>query len=186
METVEEILEMAQMDMDDAMERLSKNLEKIQAGKATPAMLKGVMVEYYGVPTPLSQVANVSTPDSRTLMIKPWEKAVLNDIEKAIFAANLGYTPQSDGEAIRLNIPMLTEERRRDLAKQIKGEGENTKISLRNARQSANAEIKKLNKDGLSDDLAKDAETIVQNLTNGYSEKVDKFVKAKEEQVLSL
>ncbi len=186
METVDEVLELAQMGMDETIERLSKNLEKIQAGKANPSMVKSVMVEYYGAPTPLTQVASVTAADARQLVIKPWEQNILPDIEKAIFAANLGYTPQSDGEVIRLNIPPLTEERRRDLAKQIKAEGENAKIGLRTARKSANDGIKKLNKDGLSDDLAKDAEESIQKLTNSYGDKVDKYITAKEEQVLSL
>ncbi|MCL4112006.1 UNVERIFIED_CONTAM: hypothetical protein GTU68_038822 [Idotea baltica] len=163
--------------------RAVRHLEK---GKASPLMLKSVMVEYYGAPTPLSQVASVTAADARQLLVKPWEQNVLGDIEKAIFAANLGYTPQSDGEVIRINIPALTEERRRDLAKQIKAEGENAKVSLRNTRKSSNDGIKKLNKDGLSDDLAKDAEESVQNLTNSYADKIDKYIAAKEKQVLSL
>jgi len=186
MEELDEIMELATMGMDEALERLDKNLRKIRAGKANPSMLQGIMVEYYGTPTALQQVANVSTADARTIMIKPWEKNVLPEIEKSIFAANLGLTPQNDGEIIRLNIPPLTEERRRDLAKQIKAEGETAKISLRNTRKSANDGIKKLNKDGLSDDNTKDAEERVQKLTNDYGSKVDKVIEAKEADLMSI
>ncbi len=185
-EEVNKIKKSAKSEMDAAIGHLEQELTKVRAGRANPAMLNGVMVEYYGTPTPLSQVANISIPDARSLSIKPWEKNLLPEIEKAIFAANLGFTPQSDGENIRINIPALTEERRKDLAKQIKNEGENAKISIRNARKHANDSLKKLNKDGLSDDLTKDAEGEVQNITNGFNSKVDDIVKAKEKEVMSI
>ena len=161
-------------------------MTKVRAGRASPAMLNGVMVDYYGSATALSQVANISVPDARSLSIKPWEKTLLGEIEKAIFGANLGFTPQSDGESIRINIPALTEERRKDLAKQIKGEGETAKVSLRNIRKSSNDSIKKLNKDGLSDDLSKDAEGEIQKITNNFTAKIDAIVKAKEAEVMSI
>lgn len=186
MEDLNEVMEMTRMDMDDAIDHLTRSLEKIRAGKASPAMLSDVQVVYYGSPTPLQQVANVSTADSRTIAIKPWEKTVLPDIEKAIFAANLGLTPQSDGEVIRINIPPLTEERRRDLAKQARAEGETAKISIRNSRKAANDSIKQLNKDGLSDDQAKGAEDDVQKLTDQYAARIDKLVAAKEADITTI
>lgn len=185
-EEVNKIKASTKSEMQQAVEHLEKELTKVRAGRASPAMLNGVMVDYYGSATPLSQVANISIPDARSLLIKPWEKTLLGEIEKAIFGANLGLTPQSDGETIRINIPALTEERRKELAKQIKGEGETAKVSLRNIRKSSNDGIKKLNKDGLSDDLSKDAEADIQKITNDYSAKVDTIVKAKEAEVMSI
>jgi len=173
-------------EMAHAIEHLESALIKIRAGKANPSMLEGVMVDYYGSPTPISQVGNITTPDARSLSIKPWEKPMLAEIEKAIFAANLGITPQNDGENIRLNIPPLTEERRKELAKQIKAEGEHAKVSIRNSRKHGNDSVKQLGKDGLSEDLVKDAEGEIQNITNNYSEKIDKIVKAKENEVMTL
>ncbi len=176
----------ANVEMDAAIEHLIEELAKVRAGKASPAMLNGIMVDYYGSPTPLTQVATVSVPDARSLSIKPWEKSLLQEIEKAIFGANLGLTPQNDGENVRINIPPVTQERRKELAKQIKSEGENAKISLRNIRKSGNDSIKQLGKDGMSEDLVKDAESEIQRVTNTHSEKIDKIVKLKEEEVLTL
>lgn len=174
------------MEMDMAMEHLEKELSKIRAGKAHPSMLGSIVVEYYGVMTPLSQVATINTPDARSLSIKPFEKSILQDVEKAIFAANLGFTPQNDGENVRINIPVLTEERRLDLAKMIRAEGETAKISLRNSRKHAMDGIKALGKDGMSEDLVKDGEAEIQDITNGYGKRVDALVKAKEEEVTSM
>lgn len=185
-EELNNINDEAKMEMDMAMEHLEKELSKIRAGKANPSMLNSIMVEYYGVMTPLNQVATISTPDARSLSIKPFEKAILGDVEKAIFAANLGLTPQNDGENVRINIPALTEERRKEMAKMIRAEGENAKISLRNARKSAMDSVKALGKDGMSEDNQKDAEGVIQEITNGYGKKVDVLVKAKEDEVLSI
>lgn len=173
-------------EMNASIGHLEEALTKIRAGKANPSMLNGIQVEYYGTPTPLAQVSSISVPDARSLSIKPWEKPLLAEIEKAIFAANLGFTPQNDGENIRINIPPLTEERRKELAKQIKHEGEQAKIGLRGARKHANDEAKKLGKDGLSEDGVKTLEDEIQKITNSFGEKVDKIVKAKEDEVMSM
>jgi len=185
-EELNNINEEAKMEMDMAMEHLEKELSKIRAGKANPSMLNSIMVEYYGMMTPLNQIATISTPDARSLSIKPFEKTSLQDVEKAIFAANMGFTPQNDGENVRINIPALTEERRKEMAKMIRAEGENAKISLRNTRKSAMDSIKGLGKDGLSEDNQKDAEAVIQEITNGYGKKVEQLIKAKEDEVLSI
>ncbi len=185
-EQINDIKAETKMEMDMAMEHLEKELSKIRAGKAHPSMLSSIMVEYYGMLTPLNQVATVNTPDARSLSIKPFEKSALQEIERAIFGANLGFTPQNDGENIRINIPPLTEERRRDLAKMIRAEGENAKISLRNARKSAMDSVKALLKDGLSEDMGKDAEGDIQGIVNNYGKKVDALVKAKEAEITSI
>ena len=176
----------AKESMDKSVEHLEVELGKVRAGKATPSMLSTVSVDYYGTMTPLSQVSNVSTPDARSLMIKPWEKTMLEPIEKAIFAANLGFTPQNDGEQIRVNIPPLTEERRKDLVKQIKHIAEESKISIRNTRRDANDAIKALEKEGVSEDNVKDGEHEIQNLTNDYIAKIDKHVDLKEAEIMTV
>ncbi|MCL4125312.1 UNVERIFIED_CONTAM: hypothetical protein GTU68_007325 [Idotea baltica] len=163
--------------------RAARHLEK---GKANPSMLNGIMVDYYGSMTALAQVSTINAQDARTLNIKPWEKSMLEPIEKALFAANLGITPQNDGENIRLNIPPMTEDRRKDLSKQAKAEGEHAKVSLRNDRKHAIDAIKKMVKDGLSEDMGHDAEAEIQKVTNGYGERVDKFIKAKETEIMSI
>jgi len=173
-------------NMQAALEHLETELVKIRAGKASPNMLDGIMVEAYGSKMPLNQVASLSTPDARSLSIKPFDKSTLADIEKAIFAANLGYTPQNDGETVRINIPPLTEERRKDLAKQIHSEGENCKVSLRNVRKDANDEIKKLKGGELSEDMLRDAEGEVQGITKSFGGKVDALVQAKEKEIMSM
>ncbi|MBO6518080.1 MAG: ribosome recycling factor [Bacteroidia bacterium] len=174
------------LGMDNAIDHLNKALTKIRAGKASPTMLQSVQVEYYGSVVPLNQVANVNTPDARTLVIQPWEKSTLQDIERSIINSNLGYNPQNDGEIIIINIPPLTEERRKDLVKTAKGEAENGKISLRNIRKDANDAIKKLQKDGLSEDMAKDAENEVQKSTNEYSNKIDGILEKKEAEIMTV
>ena len=172
--------------MDKTIEHLDNELMRIRAGKANVHILDGIMVEYYGTPTPLSQVSNISTPDAKTIMIQPWEKTMINPIEKALMSSNVGITPVNNGEVIRLAIPQLTEERRRDLVKQVKNEGENARISVRNSRRDANDEYKQMQKDGLSEDEAKSAEDNIQKLTNEYTEKVDKIVDAKEKDIMTI
>ncbi|MBN1985475.1 MAG: ribosome recycling factor [Prolixibacteraceae bacterium] len=185
-EEVELVLEDCKEKMEAAIEHLEKELLHIRAGKASPAMLDGVLVEYYGSMTPLNQVSNVSTPDARTVAIQPWEKGLIPVIEKAILAANLGFNPENNGEIIRINIPALTEERRRMLVKQANNEGENAKVSLRTARKDANDMLKKLLKNGLSEDVEKDAEAEVQKLTDSFGKKVDDLVDAKEKDIMTI
>jgi len=177
---------MAKEAMDKAIDHLQKELVKIRAGKATPSMLDSVQGDYYGTLTPLAQVGNVGTMDAHTLTVQPWEKSLLEAIEKAIIHANLGLNPQNNGESILINVPMLTEERRKDLTKQAKSEGEHAKVGIRNARKTANDEIKQLQKDGLSEDMSKDAEQNVQNLTDNYSTKIDSIVAAKEKDIMTV
>ncbi len=185
-EEVDFVLEYCEEKMEAAIEHLEKELLHIRAGKASPAMLDGVLVEYYGSMTPLNQVSNVSTPDARTIAIQPWEKGLIPVIEKAVLAANLGLNPDNNGELIRINIPILTEERRRSLVKQVHQEGETAKVSIRTARKEANDSLKKLQKDGLSEDVEKDAESNVQKLTDDYGEKVDNLVKTKEKDIMTI
>ncbi|MFT4770830.1 MAG: ribosome recycling factor [Cryomorphaceae bacterium] len=185
-EEIEFILDTAKEAMDKSISHLEDALSKIRAGKASPAMLDGVMVDYYGAQTPLNQVSNVNTPDARTLSIQPWEKAMLEPIERSIINANLGLNPQNNGELIMINVPPLTEERRRDLVKKVKSEAEDAKVGIRNARKEANDEIKKLEKDGLSEDLSKDAVDEVQKLTNQFSIKVDNEVDRKEKDIMTV
>jgi len=185
-EEVNLILETTKESMTSAVSHLEQELSKVRAGRATPAMVSDIKVDYYGTMTGIPQVANVNNMDNRTLSIQPWEKNMLPLIEKAIFAANIGITPQSDGEIIRLTIPPLTEERRRELAKKIKALGEDAKVSVRSTRKDANDEMKALVKDGLSEDMGKTAEASVQNITKGFGEKIDKLVKAKEDEVMTI
>ncbi|MFN5182977.1 MAG: ribosome recycling factor [Bacteroidota bacterium] len=185
-EDVQLIMDMAKDAMDKAIQHLEAELIKIRAGKANPAMLEGVMVDYYGTRAPISQVANVNTQDARSLVVQPWEKSMLTPIEKAIQAANLGLNPQNDGVIIRIMVPPLTEERRRELVKKAKSEAEDAKIGLRSARKEAIDEIKKLQKDGLPEDEAKDAETKIQQLTDNYSTKCDKHLENKEKEILTV
>ncbi len=172
--------------MASAIDHLQKTLLKIRAGKANPSMLNDISVDYYGVNTPLNQVANVGTSDARTIVIQPWEKQMINPIEKAIMAANLGFNPENNGELIRINIPMLTEERRSVLVKQVKAEGEDTKVSIRSSRRDANDELKKMQKDGLSEDVEKRSEDKVQKLTEKYYAKVEELIDAKEKDIMTI
>lgn len=178
------------IDSRDKMEKSIKHLEdemaKVRAGRANPSMLDEIKVDYYGTHSPLSQVSNVSAPDARTLMIKPWDKSMLQMIEKAILASNIGLTPMNDGEVIRLSIPMLTEERRKALVKQVHQLAEHSKVSIRNARREANDAIKSLQKDGLGEDEAKKAEHDIQHFTDAYIAKVDKHVEAKEKEIMTV
>lgn len=185
-EDVDLILEMADEAMKHSLEHLQKELVKVRTGRASTAMLDGLLVSYYGSPTPLKQVANVTASDSRTLVIQPWEKSMVAPIEKAIFEANFGITPQNDGELVRLVIPALTEERRLDLVKQIKNLGEEAKISIRNARRDAMEDIKKEVKDGYPEDAGKRKESEIQDLTNKYTDKVEKMLEIKEEDIMKV
>jgi ribosome recycling factor len=172
--------------MKKAILHFETELTKIRAGKANPAMLDGIMVDYYGNPTPLNQAANVSVLDARTITIQPWEKSMLQPIEKGIMAANIGITPQNDGNTIRLFLPPLTEERRKELVKKCNAEGENAKISIRNIRRDSIEKIKKLQKDGLSEDESKDAETEIQQTTDEFISLVEKHLVAKEKEIMSV
>lgn len=181
----EEITDNAMLFMDEAVTHLEKELVTVRAGKASASMFNSVYVDYYGTRTMISQVANISNQDARTLTIQPWEKNMLQPIEKAIFAANLGVTPQNNGELIRINIPPLTEQRRKELAKQVKAIGEHAKVSIRNVRKDANNSVKKMKGD-ISDDEMKNVQGEIQDLTNGYIKNVDKLVTAKEKEIMSI
>jgi len=185
-EDLEFILDDVESSMKKAISHLEVELTKIRAGKANPTMLDGIHVDYYGAPTPINQVANISILDARTISIQPWEKNMLQAIEKAILQANIGITPQSDGVQIRLFLPPLTEERRKELFKKASGEGEHSKVAIRNLRRDAIEEIKKLQKDGLSEDVAKDAEKNVQEITDKFIVLVDKHLSAKEKEMMSV
>jgi ribosome recycling factor len=185
--------EEVQLYLDDAIEKmqnsvthLEEELGRVRAGKATTTLLDGITVDYYGTMTPLAQVSNINTPDARTIAVQPWEKNMIEPIEKAILASNIGLTPINNGELIRINIPALTEERRKELVKQIKSMGENSKVSIRNARRDANDAFKKMKKEGLSEDQEKDAEALVQDETNKYIEKVDKLLETKENDIMTI
>lgn len=187
------MLEELDMIVDDATENMQKGivhleaeLVRIRAGKANPSMLEGISVAYYGAPTPIAQVANITVLDARTISIQPWEKNMLAPIEKSIMAANIGITPQNDGSQIRLYMPPLTEERRKELFKKASGEGETAKVSIRNIRRDAIEQIKKLQKDGLSEDEAKDSEKNIQELTDKYIGLVEKHLIAKEKEMMSV
>src|SRR5688572_22802074 len=185
-EEVSFTMELAEDSMKKAISHLETELTKIRAGKANPQMLDGIMVDYYGSPTPINQVGNITVLDARTLSIQPWEKNMLQPIERAIIASNIGINPQNDGVNIRLFLPPLTEERRRELVKKCQGEGEHSKVSVRNIRRDAVEGIKKLQKNGLSEDAAKDAEEEVQQLTNRYISIVDKHLATKEKEIMAI
>ena len=186
MEEIEFYLDHAKESMDKSVTHTASELGKIRAGKASPAMLDGLSVEYYGSPTPLSQVASVNTPDARTITIKPWEKSMIAEIEKAIINSDLGFNPQNDGELIRINVPPLTEERRKTLVKQAKAEAENGKVSIRNVRKETNDSLKKLQKDGLSEDAVKGAEEEVQQLTDQHVKRIDELLTKKEADIMTI
>ncbi len=182
-EEIDFIIDTAKEQMDNAVLHLEKELRNIRAGKATPSMLAGVSVDYYGSQTPLSQVANVNTPDARTISVQPWEKSMLHEIEKGIMNANIGFNPMNNGEMIIISVPPLTEERRIQLAKQAKSEAEHDKVSIRNARKDANNEIKKVE---ISDDMKVNAESNVQELTNSYIKKIDEMYAKKEVDIMTV
>jgi len=176
----------AQSSMDKAIDHCESELTKIRAGKASAGMLDGIFVDYYGAQTALAQVASINTPDARTIVIQPWEKSLLTAIEKAIQVANIGINPQNDGIVIRLVVPPLTEERRRDLVKKVKEEAERGRVTVRNIRKDANNKIQKLKGEGVSDDEIKTGEAEVQKLTDAYIVKVDKHAEAKEKDVMTV
>lgn len=186
MEEIELILEDTRERMNKSIQFLVSELKKIRAGKAMPNMLDGISVDYYGTPTPLIQVASITTPDTRTLFIKPWEKTIIQEIEKAIMNSDLGLSPQNDGENVFINIPPLTEERRILLAKQIKSEGEKGKISIRAVRKESNEFIKKLSNEGVSEDSIKDGEVEVQKITDKKINKIDEVVQNKEKEIRTI
>lgn len=183
MDEVEFILEEAKEGMDKAVSHLNKQLANIRAGKANPNMLGSVMVEYYGSQTPLQQVANVNTPDARTLSIQPFEKSLIQEIEKGIMLANLGFNPMNNGESVIINVPPLTEERRKQLTKQAKAEAEDAKVGVRNDRKNANNELKKLD---ISEDLKKNAENDIQELTDSYISRIEEILANKEKEIMTI
>ncbi len=185
-EKIKSCLDQAEADMARAITHLEAELTKVRAGKANPQMLENVQVDYYGSYVPLSNVGSISTPDSRTLVVQPWEKSMITPIEKAIQAANLGFNPQNDGIIIRIVVPPLTEERRKELVKRAKAESENCKVSLRTIRKNANEALKKLSKDGVPEDMIKTAETKVQTITDNYSVKADKHIEQKEKEIMTV
>ena len=182
-EEIKFIIDTTKESMDAALKHLEKQLVNIRAGKASPAMLGSVMVDYYGSQTPLGQVANVNTPDGRTITVQPWEKSMLHEIERSIMIANLGFNPMNNGDMIIINVPPLTEERRRELAKQAKAETEDAKVGIRSARKDANNEIKKSE---VSEDLQKNAEIDVQSLTDFYVKKIDHILDVKEKEIMTV
>ncbi len=182
-EEVDIILESTEDDMKKALTHLEKQLRNIRAGKANPSMLEPVKVEYYGMMTPLNQVANVSAPDGRTLIIQPFEKSMIEGIEKGIMDANLGFNPTNNGDNVIINVPQLTEDRRKELSKQVKSEAEEAKIGVRNNRRSANNELKELD---ISEDELKEAEDQVQKLTDKYTAKVDDIFEHKKEEIMTV
>ena len=183
---ISQIVATADDHMKKAITHLETELIKIRAGKATPQILDGIVVDYYGSPTPISQVGNINVMDARTLSIQPWEKNMLQPIERAIIAANIGINPQNDGSQIRLFLPPLTEERRRELVKKCQVEGEHSRVAIRNIRRDAIEHVKRLQKNGLSEDIAKDAETNIQNITDRFITTVDKHLISKEKEIMSV
>ena len=186
MEEIQLFLDEARELMEKAIRHTGMEFNKIRAGKASPAMLDGISVDYYGVPTPLNQAATVNTSDARTLVIRPFEKKLISDIERAIINSDLGLNPQSDGEVVRLIIPPLTEERRRDLVKQVKNEGEAGKVSIRSIRKETNEELRKLLKEGVSEDDVKKAEEKVQLLTDNHISKIDQMISDKDREIMTV
>ena len=185
-EEVGNVIPEAESHMRKAIDHLEQELTKIRAGKANPQMVDGIMVDYYGSPTPINQVGNIAIMDARTITITPWEKNMLQPIERAIMQANIGINPQNDGTVIRLYLPPLTEERRREFVKRSNGEGEHAKVSIRNNRRDAIEAVKKMQKDGLSEDIAKDTEAEIQELTDRFISLVDKHLAAKEKEIMSI
>ena len=185
-EETKKSLEFVKENMVSTLAFFDKELQKIRAGKASPQMLEGLKVDYYGNPTPIEQIGNINTPDARQIIIQPWERNMLPLIEKAILAANLGFTPQSNGEFIRITVPALTEERRKEIVKKVKQEAEQTKVSIRNIRRTANEAAKKMKDTGLPEDEAKKLEDDIQKLTNEYIEKIDKMAINKEKEIMTI
>ncbi len=186
MEESKMCLEQAKTSMESTLSFFERELQKVRAGKASPQMLEGLKVDYYGNPTPLDQVANINTPDARQIVIQPWEKNMLPIIEKAILVANLGFTPQNNGEFLRIIVPTMTEERRKELVKKIKQEAEQNKITIRNIRRNANETAKKMKDSGTPEDEVKKLETEIQKLTDDFVAKVDKITEAKEKEIMTV
>ncbi|MDP3463607.1 MAG: ribosome recycling factor [Bacteroidales bacterium] len=180
------VLDSVQESMDHAIVHLDREFQKIRAGKANPGMLNGVMVDYYGSHVPIEQTANINTPDPRQIIVQPYDKSSIHAIEKAIMAANLGFNPQNEGELLRINVPPLNEERRKDLVKRAKVETEDAKVGIRNARRHGNEDAKKLEKDGLPEDEAKRLIEKIQELTDSYIQKVEKLFEMKEKDILTV
>lgn len=185
-EALDNIISDTDVQMKKAISHLETELLKIRAGKANPQIVDGIFVEYYGNPTPLQQVANITIPDARTIALQPWEKNMMQPIEKAIIAANIGLNPQNDGTYIRLYLPPLTEERRRELVKRVNGEGEHAKIAIRSIRRDLIEQVKKLQKDGLSEDIAKDAEATIQGITDKFIATTETHLKDKEKDIMTI
>ncbi len=181
-----EVIEAAREKMQKALLHLEEELKTYRAGKANPAVFNNVMVDYYGSPTPVPQVASITTPDAKTMLIQPWDKKMIPMIEKAIMVANIGFTPSNNGEHVRINVPPLTEERRKDLVKRVKVEGENAKISVRNARRDGVELLKKYQKEGLPEDVAKDGEATIQKETDSFNKKIDEILAVKEMEILTV
>ncbi len=179
-------IDSAKEQMDKVIKHLESELLKIRAGKASPMMLDGILVDYYGTKSPLNQVANIAAPDPRTIIVQPWDKSMLETIEKAIQASNLGFNPQNNGEILRIIVPPLSEERRKQLVKQVKNEGETAKIGIRNVRRDANEELKKLKKEGISEDEIKEGEEKIQKITDQYIAKIDEILNNKEKEILTI
>jgi len=179
-------LEEAKESMLNAVSHIEREFQKIRAGKASPQMLEGVKFDYYGVLTPIEQAANINTPDPRQIIVQPWDKSVLSAIEKAILAANLGFNPQNEGEVLRINVPALTEDRRKEIVKKAKIEAENSKISIRNTRRNANELAKQLKKDGIPEDEIKQLENEIQKLTDNYITEIDKILESKENEIMTV
>lgn len=186
MEELNEIYSDLKNSNDKSLAHLENELVKIRAGKASPSMLHSVMVDYYGSPTPIQQVANISTMDAKTITVQPWEKDMLNEVAKGIINANLGLNPQNNGETLIISVPQLTEERRKDLVKRAKSEGENAKISIRNNRKDALDFVKEMKNDGLSEDLVKDAENQIQQITDGFIKQIDELIDVKSADIMTI
>ena len=185
-EEVQLYLDDTKENMEKAVNHFHNEMQKLRAGKANPSILEGIHVDYYGASTPLAQVASINSPDAKSLVIQPWEKKMIDPIEKAILAANIGITPMNNGDIVRLNFPPLTEERRKLLVKQVKHESENARVSIRNARRDFMEEIKKMQKDGLPEDVAKTAEEKADKLTESFYRKVDEVVISKEKEIMTI
>ncbi len=185
-EEVQMVLDICRERMEHALAHLDKELVHIRAGKASPRMLDTVIVNYYGSMVPITQVSNISTPDARTIVVQPWEKAMIHPIEKAIINSNLGFNPDNNGEIIRINVPAPTEQRRKEMVKTVNKEGEIAKVSLRSARKETNDSLKKMLKEGLSEDLEKDAEDLVQEMVTSFSKKIDKMLDDKNVEILTI
>lgn len=186
MSSVNEILDQLKDNLEKNLSHSSAEFKRIRAGKATPDMLDSVTVDFYGTPTPLNQTANINTPDARTLVVQPWDKSMIQAIETAIINSNLGFAPQNDGEMVRINIPAVTEERRKELVKRAKSESENSKIGIRNLRKEANEKIRKLKSDGVSEDEMSDGEERVQKTIDTYIKKTEDLLSSKEKEIMTV